>query len=157
MTDIHDMPGYLIRRLQQLAVAEFSARVAGAGFDLTPVQFAALAVVADHPGIDQATLAQHISYDRATIGGVTGRLCEKGLLKRQINPKDKRARLLELTAEGRETLAQITPTVREAQNGILAALPESERATFTAMLRKLTDGTQPEDPAGLGPEEGGST
>lgn len=145
MTDIHGLPGYLIRRLQQVAVSVFAAKVAAAGFDLTPVQFAALAVAADHPGIDQASLANRIAYDRATIGGVTGRLCEKGLLKRRINPKDKRARLLELTSEGRRVLTLITPVVHEVQHEILAALSETERAGFMAILHKLTDAARTED------------
>ena len=49
---IHHMPGHFIRRLQQVAVKLFFARV---GIDMTPVQFAALAAVAQRPRIDQAT------------------------------------------------------------------------------------------------------
>lgn len=151
MTKIHDLPGYLIRRLQQLAVSVFAARVAQAGFDLTPVQFAALATLADHPGIDQATLASHISYDRATIGGVIDRLCEKGLVRRNVNPRDKRARLLELTAEGQNTLTRITPVVQEVQHNILAGLSGAERSDFLAALHRLTDTPRPEDIPASGP------
>ena len=56
--------------------------MAEAGFDLTPVQFAALAVIAEHPRIDQATLAGLIAYDRVTIGGVVDRLSQKGYILR---------------------------------------------------------------------------
>jgi hypothetical protein len=37
----HEMPGHLARRFQQIAVAVFLAEVEEAGFDLTPVQYAA--------------------------------------------------------------------------------------------------------------------
>lgn len=51
------MPGHLARRFQQIAVAVFLAEVEAAGFDLTPVQYAALAAIAANPSIDQITLA----------------------------------------------------------------------------------------------------
>ena len=62
---IHQMPGHFIRRLEQVAVKLFFARV---GMDMTPVQFAALAAATHRPRIDQATLSALIGYDRATIG-----------------------------------------------------------------------------------------
>ena len=51
MTDAHDMPGHLARRFQQIAVAVFLAEVEGAGYDLTPVQYVALAAVSAKPGV----------------------------------------------------------------------------------------------------------
>src|SRR5262249_51925572 len=55
--DNNDMPGHLARRFQQIAVAIFLAEVGEAGFDLTPVQYAALATIKANPGLDQVTLA----------------------------------------------------------------------------------------------------
>ena len=78
MKDTHDMPGHLARRFQQIAVAVFLAEVEEAGYDLTPVQYAALAAVSTNPGIDQVTLAGLIAYDRTTITGVVDRLVQKG-------------------------------------------------------------------------------
>jgi hypothetical protein len=59
--------GHLIRRLHQQSTQVFQARTQAAGFDLTSVQFAALDAIARQPGIDQASLAAIISFDRATI------------------------------------------------------------------------------------------
>src|SRR5258705_13350105 len=91
VTDINDRPGHLARRFQQIAVALFHAEVEGAGSDLTAVKYAALATVATHPGIDQATLAGLIAYDRTTITGVVDRLVQKGLAVRQASSTDRRA------------------------------------------------------------------
>lgn len=71
--DNNDMPGHLARRFQQIAVAVFLAEVEDAGFDLTPVQYAALATIKANPGLDQVTLAGLIAYDRTTITGVIDR------------------------------------------------------------------------------------
>jgi len=95
---IHHMPGHFIRRLQQVAVKLFFARV---GLDMTPVQFAALAAVAHQPRIDQARLSDLIGYDRATIGGVIGRLESRGWLARSASRADRRVRLVRITPSGR--------------------------------------------------------
>ena len=135
MTDNNDKPGHLARRFQQIAVAVFHAAVEEAGYDLTPVQYAALTTVGMQPGIDQATLAGLIAYDRTTITGVVDRLVQKGLVVRQAS-KDRRAHALQITDEGRSTLEGIEPAVEAAQRIILAGLSNAEAATLMRLLRK---------------------
>lgn len=139
MTNLDDLPGHLIRRLQQIAVSAFMAETGAAGFELTPVQFAVLAQLSNHPGIDQATLAGLIAYDRVTIGGVISRLEARGLVARRVSPSDRRARILKLTDEGARYLNSVRPSVFETQDVILKELSPEERETFLVLLRKLTD------------------
>lgn len=139
MTALYDMPGHLIRRLNQISTALFTVRMAEAGLDLTSVQFAALSTVREHPGIDQATLAGLIAYDRVTIGGVVDRLVSKGLVSREVHPRDRRARVLELTPAGETTLDQALPAVRAVQADILAGLPTEDREVFLALLRTAAE------------------
>ncbi len=131
-----EMAGHLIRRLHQQSTQVFQARTQEAGFDLTSVQFAALDAIAEQPGIDQATLAATISFDRATIGGVIDRLESKGLVRREVSAHDRRARLLHLTPEGQRLRAASRPVVEALQAEILARLSPAERATFVALARK---------------------
>ena len=136
MKDNNDMPGHLVRRFQQIAVAVFLAEVEDAGFDLTPVQYAALAAISTNPGIDQVTLAGLIAYDRTTITGVVDRLVQKGLLVRHASSRDRRARELQITAEGKRTLRAITPAVDAAQRIMLRGLTEKESEELMRLLRK---------------------
>jgi DNA-binding MarR family transcriptional regulator len=135
VTDNNEKPGHLARRFQQIAVAVFHAAVEDAGYDLTPVQYAALTTVGMQPGIDQATLAGLIAYDRTTITGVVDRLVQKGLVVRQA-AKDRRAHALQITDEGRRTLKGIEPAVEAAQRIMLCGLTRDEAATFMRLLRK---------------------
>jgi DNA-binding MarR family transcriptional regulator len=130
------MAGHLIRRLHQQSTQVFQARTRDAGLDLTSVQFAALDAIAGQPGIDQASLAETISFDRATIGGVIDRLEGKGLVERVVSDQDRRARLLHLTREGKRLLAASRPVVEALQAQILEPLSASERAAFMALARK---------------------
>jgi len=134
--EIHAMPGHLIRRLHQAATAIFDRETARRGFDLTSVQFAALAVIDARPGLDQATLAAAISYDRVTIGGVIDRLEAKGLVRREVDRGDRRSRRLHLEPAGKSVLGRVLPHVRQAQGLMLAGLSDRERVTLLRLLRK---------------------
>jgi DNA-binding MarR family transcriptional regulator len=134
--DTNDMPGHLARRFQQIAVAVFLAEVGDAGFDLTPVQYAALATIKANPGLDQVTLAGLIAYDRTTITGVVDRLVQKGLAVRRASSRDRRAKELEITDEGRRTLRAITPAVEVAQQIMLRGLTQKEGEELMRLLQK---------------------
>lgn len=137
--EYEDKPGHLARRFQQIAVAVFQAEMEAIGSDITPVQYAALAAVAALPGIDQASLAGEIAYDRATITGVVDRLEAKGLVTRQVSPRDRRARELTITPSGSETLTRIRPAVDAAQQQMTRGLSSSETAELMRLMRKAVD------------------
>ncbi len=139
MVDLYEMPGHLVRRLHQISIALFGTRMAEAGIDLTSVQFAALVAVRGNPGIDQATLAGLIAYDRVTIGGVIDRLVAKGLVTREVSPRDRRARVLELSDAGQVLLDRALPVAVAVQDDILDGLSMEEREGFVALLRKATE------------------
>lgn len=134
--DSLDMAGHLIRRLHQLSTQVFVQRTQAAGYDLTPIQFAALDAIHNHPGTDQATVAELIAYDRATIGGVIERLEQKGWVDRVVSERDRRARELSLTPEGQRTFKTLVPVVRDLQDEILQSLGEADRTRFLKLARQ---------------------
>jgi DNA-binding MarR family transcriptional regulator len=139
MSEIHEMAGHLIRRMHQISVSVFAERMAREGIALTPVQFAVLSEMEARPGVDQATLAGAVAYDRATLGGVVDRLEAKGFVARKVSVADRRARALTLTANGAALLTRAQPIVRALQDDILAGLDDGERTALRALLQKATD------------------
>jgi DNA-binding MarR family transcriptional regulator len=148
MTHVSEMPGHLIRRLHQISTHVFMTRTKEAGFDLTPVQFAALDAIRESPGIDQAGLADAVAKDRATIGAVADRLEQKGLVSRKVNTRDKRARNLSLTEEGATLVAAIRPIVEQLQAEILPGLDAAEYRLFVELAVKAAKaaGSEPSRP-----------
>ena len=136
------MAGHLIRRLHQISGQIFQQHMEQAGFDLTPVQFAAMQTLEAYPGIDQAQLAAAIAYDRATIGGVIQRLEKRGYVQRVVSETDRRARHVSLTEAGLRVIAELTPVVEALQVEILRELTEAEREQFMVLAHKLV-GTAP--------------
>jgi DNA-binding MarR family transcriptional regulator len=127
-------PGHLVRRLQQISVALFMDQARE--FGITPVQYAALFAVSNHPGLDQTALCNAIAFDRSTIGDVVGRLEKKKLITRR-NGADRRTKSLYITAAGRKLIHDIEPAVAATQRLILAPLKSSARAVFMHMLERL--------------------
>lgn len=140
----HNMAGHMIRRLNQISTHVFSRQMQEAGFDLTPVQFAAMDAIAANPGIDQASVAAAIAYDRATIGGVIDRLDQKGLVARQVSKQDRRAREVRLTERGQDVFHQILPIVTALQADILPGLNDAEKQAFLDLARKAIGDVAPD-------------
>lgn len=134
------MPGHLVRRLQQIAVALFLDEAADAA--ITPVQFAALQAVARQAGMDQRTLAARIGLDTSTLGGVIDRLEKRALLRRVASEQDRRVRLLEITDEGRRLLRGLQGAVRKTQERILAPLNARQQQEFMRLLTTLVEGNK---------------
>lgn len=140
------MPGHLIRRLHQISTQVFATHAKAAECDLTPVQFAAMDAIETHPGADQARIAALIAYDRATIGGVIDRLEKKGLVRREVSARDRRAREVYLTEAGAETVAAMLPVVRAMQDDILRGLDSEQREIFLELARLATDAHKDDSP-----------
>ena len=136
--DFAQAPGHLIRRAQQIAVAEFVR--ATADHDVTPVQFAFMNAMMDTPGVDQITLANRIAFDAATSGSVIGRLEAKGWVRREADAHDRRRKLLYVTPEGAAALKRMNAAVQRAQEKILAPLAPEDQDTFMRLLAQLVAG-----------------
>ena len=137
MDAVYTAPGYLYRRMQQIAVAIFVEECRE--FDLTPVQYAALIAIQAHPGIDATRLSAVIAFDRSTLGNVIERIKTKGLIERKPSSKDKRIKLLYLTKAGAALIGDIKPAVDRAQARILQPLKPIDRKTLMALLTELVD------------------
>jgi len=132
--DVYDQPGHLIRRAQQIAVSMFYSTV---GYELTPVQYGALRILQDYPGIDQVTLARLCALDTSTAANLAVRLEQRGFVKRMVPAGSKRFRLLRLTPQGAALLKKILPSGRLLSRRLLQALDKKEQKVFLRLLKKF--------------------
>jgi DNA-binding MarR family transcriptional regulator len=137
LQDLHAMPGHLIRRAQQIAVAIFMEECAE--YDLTPVQYAALAAIRENPGTDATRLSALIAFDRSTLGNVLERLEARKLLTRYASADDKRIKLLKLTAAGSALIKRAEAAVLRTQERVVAPLRPEDRAKLIELLTQLVD------------------
>jgi len=137
MDAVYTAPGYLFRRMQQIAVSIFIEECRD--YDLTPVQYASLVAIGTHPGIDATRLSAVIAFDRSTLGSVIERLEAKSYVERKPAADDKRVKLLYLTKVVSSALRDIIPSVDRAQARMLQPLKAADRKTLLALLEQLVD------------------
>ena len=137
MDAVYTKPGYLFRRMQQIAVSIFVEECRA--FELTPVQYAALVAIRTHPGIDATRLSAVIAFDRSTLGNVIERLETKVLIERKPSREDKRVKLLHLTRTGAALLRDIVSSVDRAQARMLQPLKPADRKLLLSLLTQLVD------------------
>lgn len=147
LTDMRRMPGHLMRRCQQIAVSVFLDECRT--YDLTPLQFAVLAALAEGGPEDQVRLAGSLALDRTTIGVVVKNLEGRGLVERRPSEKDRRAKLISITSLGQALVTDVAPSVDAAQDRMLAPLTDQERRRFLDLLQKVADGNNLESRAPL--------
>jgi len=132
---IDHLPGHAIRRLHQISVGIFHQETQD--LNITPVQYAILQTVHNHPGTDQRSLARLIALDTSTTAGVVDRLESRALLTRNASPDDRRVRLLTLTRDGEALLQQAIPRMQRAQELILGPLNAEQREQFMQLIDLL--------------------
>ncbi|MFN3853255.1 MAG: MarR family winged helix-turn-helix transcriptional regulator [Phreatobacter sp.] len=132
---LEEQIGFLIRRAHQRATSIFDQVMDG--FDVTPVQYAALAKLHDLGPTSQNQLGRLVGIDPATMFGVAGRLAKRGLVAPSVDPNDARLVLLELTPAGRETVEAMKLRGPEVSARTLEPLSADEAETLLALLARI--------------------
>jgi DNA-binding MarR family transcriptional regulator len=131
----HARPGHLIRRLNQISQGLFQEEAGAHG--LTSVQYAALSMIREVPGIDQVRLSSLIAFDKTTIVKVLDRLEQKELITRERSPADRRSNELHATDEGLKLLRQVEPLLDRSDKRIVAPLNVGEQRKFMELLARI--------------------
>ncbi|MCS4509522.1 MarR family winged helix-turn-helix transcriptional regulator [Xylophilus ampelinus] len=140
-------PGFLLRRAHQISASLFEDTCREVG--LTPAQYGALTVLQARPGLDQASLARALGFDKVTVLRVLRVLEARKLLVRSTTPDNRRSLHLALTEPGRALLADAQPLAERAYQRLMAPLSQNQRQQLTDLLELMTQGLEPEARAPL--------
>jgi MarR family transcriptional regulator, organic hydroperoxide resistance regulator len=113
-----------------------------ADLGLTASEINALGNLADGAGRTVSVLGAATGTRPTTLTGVLDRLEQRGLIIRGARPGDRRAVLVELTADGEQAAALISDTYRNLEEHALAGLPADAVSGARAVLRALTEAGQ---------------
>ncbi|MCO5064022.1 MAG: MarR family transcriptional regulator [Rhizobiaceae bacterium] len=130
---LQDQVGFVLRKAQQRHVAIFASRIP----DLTPPQFAALAMLYEMGDTSQNQLGQMVAMDAATVKGVIDRLKARGFVSVDKDESDKRRLTIRLTAEGKQAVRELTPLAREITAETLSPLTSREAETLLRLLNRI--------------------
>jgi len=91
------------------------------------------------PARTQAALAQAIGADKTRIIATLDELQAAGLISREPDPGDRRARLLSITPAGRRLRDTVRKQIQANETRLLARFPDSDRQAFLRVLSRLSD------------------
>jgi DNA-binding MarR family transcriptional regulator len=94
----------------------------------------------------QLALAHHLGIDRTVMTYMLDDLEAAGLIARQPDPADRRARRVGVTAKGTKLLATLDSRLEAAEADLLAPLDEAERMSFRSQLRAVAARVNARDP-----------
>lgn len=125
-------------------------RLALAPLRLHPREFAVLRALGSDDGASQQDLSRSLHVPGSRMVALIDALAQRGLLRRDPHPTDRRKHALRLTEDGHALLTQAHAAARGYDTALFATFAAAERAELDRLLLKLTAtlelplGTHPE-------------
>ena len=105
--------------------------------DLTMPAWRSLAVIARYEPLTAKELANRTSSDAFKVTRAIELLVRRGLIRRDVDKKDRRRASLQLTAQGRKVYKSIEAFSTRIERELVAAFDEHEIAIFRQTLDKI--------------------
>lgn len=133
---IHDLLGYRLAQASIITSSTFGKAI-GQQFELRPVEFTLLQLIAENPGVSPSRLAQALAVKTPGITVWIDRLVTRNLVNRERSATDGRAQHLHVTPDGKVLVAQAAQKLLQADRQLLQHLSLEEQATLIELLRKV--------------------
>ncbi|MEO8449466.1 MAG: MarR family transcriptional regulator [Gemmatimonadota bacterium] len=101
---------------------------------VTGPQRLVIRILGRFPGISTGDLARLLVVHPSTATGLIKRLGRRGLIRRRMDPKDRRRFLLALTDRGRALEAEMPGTIESSIDQLLNSIPEASIAMTVEVL-----------------------
>lgn len=122
-----------------------ASRESLAPWDVTPSQLRALGTLMRHGPARPSALAKHLGIAPRSATEVVDALEDRGLVRRETDPADRRATLVVVTDHGSE-VARAIRTARAAEaDRLFGALDDADRGELERLLRLLLAETPAQD------------
>lgn len=139
-TDTIDLDRFLPYRLSVLTnlVSSAIADAYQQRFGLGIPEWRVLAVLARHPGLSAAEVAERTRMDAVAVSRAVARLLAAGRLRRTVSRDDRRRSVLSVSTAGTAVYREIAPLALGYERELLATLGAAERAALDRVLDVLT-------------------
>ncbi|MCB2293887.1 MarR family transcriptional regulator [Clostridium algoriphilum] len=105
---------------------------------LTVSQFAVLEVLYHKGDLRVSEIIEKILSTGGNMTVVIDNLAKENLVKRCIDPKDRRVNLISITDEGRKLISGMFPKHLENINDVFSILTSEEKKNLISLLKKLS-------------------
>jgi DNA-binding MarR family transcriptional regulator len=106
---------------------------------LTPAIWRLLALLQEQDGITIGELSEQSSIERTLLSRILQRLERKRLIKKRVDPDDKRRTAIYLEQAGIDLFGQILPMARSQIERAIAGVKKSDLHRLQSILRQIAD------------------
>jgi MarR family transcriptional regulator for hemolysin len=128
---------WLLYRAHWALAAELTAALEPLGLSARGYHVLRAALSGQHT---QTELSEMVGLDKTTMVVTIDELERAGLAERRLAPDDRRARIIAVTAVGRQKFAEAEKVKERVQADVLAELSPGEGAALLDCLAKLVEG-----------------
>jgi DNA-binding MarR family transcriptional regulator len=126
---------FLTARARALGSAKANALLAP--LDLKIRSYAVLSLACTGAAPSQRELAEFLLLDPSQIVALVDGLEQRGLVKRETDPRDRRSKVIKGTAKGRRLLVQASAATQQAEDQAMEDLTTGERAQLRELLHRI--------------------
>ncbi|ABQ25335.1 MarR family winged helix-turn-helix transcriptional regulator [Geotalea uraniireducens] len=127
--------GYVINKTALALKNELGRRFKP--YDITVEQWRVLNRLWEKDGLTQKELAEQIFKDQPNTTRILDKLQNKGIIRREASPDDRRAFIINLTGEGRMLRAQLLPVACQMGEDVFTGISEEEQLLLKVLLNKI--------------------
>ncbi len=132
---LESLMGYNTRRASLAILERFMRDMAV--YDLRPVSFSVLSLIAHNPGITSRQLCTALGLLPPNLVGMVNALQKRELIERRPHASDRRAVCLHASAKGQKLLVRAEQTATRLEAEATAKLTPGESRTLLRLLRKI--------------------
>lgn len=114
-----------------------------AAYGVTADQFVLMARLAEDGAMTQKELADRMPSDPSTVRAMLVLLEERGLVRRNPHPTDRRARMAELTPAGRRKFDQLWKAGDAIRTQAVSQMSSDDALTLVKLLNQFTESLDP--------------
>ncbi|MBL4803194.1 MAG: MarR family transcriptional regulator [Emcibacter sp.] len=125
------MVGLELRKAQSLARQTFMKVLEGR---ILPGHFTVLVLIAHNPQQSQSRIAEAAGLDRSSLVPVLKQFEKQGLIKRIPARKDRRSKIMTITAKGQKFIEKYTGEIQNLEDMLIEGLGQENHTKLSELL-----------------------
>lgn len=131
---------FALRALAQRIDDDYNTWLATYGLTATKLNYLAVLYATPGNALPLSELSQYIHASNANVTVIINALERSGLVKRKVNPNDRRSVMAVLQPKGRALIERVFPVHHTKIKAALKNVTQAERATLLKILTKIGNG-----------------
>ena len=101
-----------------------------------------LMILCAYGAANQDAIASRLGIDKGAVAKTIAKLEEKGLVKRAVNPKNKREKIVETTPQTEKIMKAMEETLKDMEAMFFDGFSDEEIKTATSLLARIAQNAQ---------------